>query len=314
MSVLRFEWDRVTRHQWQALLARTPCSGLQQGWAYGEALAASGVAVHRLVAYDDDGGVAVGCAQLAMRRLLGVVPAAFLLRGPVWSTAIVEPGWEPALIAAVRARAGGGFLIWAPETLAASRRRRPVVTGYSTSWLDLDRPTAVLRRSLHGKWRHQLGQAERRSLEVQSAGREEDLPWLLAANEAQRRKVGYRGPGPVFLARLAHAAAASGDHLLLIAREGGEPVAGILLIRHGAAATYEVGHVTARGRQLGAKHLLLWHALGLLAERGVRRLDLGGIDTERAPGLARFKLGLGGEVRTLPGTFLVSFCRHNNSS
>ena len=49
------------------------------------------------------------------------------------------------------------------------------------------------------------------------------------------------------------------------------------------------------------------------AERGwVRWLDLGGIATDRSPGIARFKLGMGGEVAILPGTFLVRrIARHD---
>ena len=38
----------------------------------------------------------------------------------------------------------------------------------------------------------------------------------------------------------------------------------------------------------------------------VRWLDMGGLATDRAPGIARFKLGTGGQVCTLPGTFLMS--------
>jgi hypothetical protein len=36
----------------------------------------------------------------------------------------------------------------------------------------------------------------------------------------------------------------------------------------------------------------------------VRRLDLGGVDTARGAGLARFKIATGGEVITLAGTYL----------
>jgi lipid II:glycine glycyltransferase (peptidoglycan interpeptide bridge formation enzyme) len=36
---------------------------------------------------------------------------------------------------------------------------------------------------------------------------------------------------------------------------------------------------------------------------GIGALDLGGIDTSAAPGIARFKLGLGGTVIVLPGTW-----------
>jgi hypothetical protein len=36
----------------------------------------------------------------------------------------------------------------------------------------------------------------------------------------------------------------------------------------------------------------------------VRSLDLGGVDTARGAGLARFKIGSGGAVVTLAGTYL----------
>jgi lipid II:glycine glycyltransferase (peptidoglycan interpeptide bridge formation enzyme) len=94
--------------------------------------------------------------------------------------------------------------------------------------------------------------------------------------------------------------------MALVAVDDSEPVAGVMLLRHGASATYEVGYASARGRALRATHLLLWRAAELLASRGVRWLDLGGVATDRSPGIARFKLGMGGTVATLPGTFLVA--------
>ena len=78
-----------------------------------------------------------------------------------------------------------------------------------------------------------------------------------------------------------------------------------MILRHGLSATYEVGYVSARGRELRATHLLLWQAVEALLRKRVRWLDLGGIATDRSPGIARFKLGMGGEVSTLPGTFLI---------
>ena len=110
-----------------------------------------------------------------------------------------------------------------------------------------------------------------------------------------------------FLAGLAEAARDAGELLLLVAFARGEPVAGVMLIRHGISATYEVGHVTPEGRRLRATHLLLWRGIERLhVEDGVDWLDLGGVATDRSPGIARFKLGMGGEVAILPGTFLCS--------
>ena len=40
-----------------------------------------------------------------------------------------------------------------------------------------------------------------------------------------------------------------------------------------------------------------------LARRGVTRVDLGQVDTDTQPGLARFKLGAGADCRSLGGTW-----------
>jgi hypothetical protein len=40
-----------------------------------------------------------------------------------------------------------------------------------------------------------------------------------------------------------------------------------------------------------------------LKAQGVARLDLGTIDTRRAPGIARFKLGAGARVEVLAGSW-----------
>jgi lipid II:glycine glycyltransferase (peptidoglycan interpeptide bridge formation enzyme) len=77
----------------------------------------------------------------------------------------------------------------------------------------------------------------------------------------------------------------------------------MLFLVHGEAATYQIGWVGDAGRDLGAHNLLLWQAILKLRERGVRVLDLGGVDTARGAGLARFKIGTGGEVVTLAGVF-----------
>jgi hypothetical protein len=289
----------IPRKAWSALLAEAGRSGLQQGWAYGEALRQGGIPVARLVLREGTRPLAL--AQVAERRLFGLARIAFLLRGPAW-LARVDEGQRRAVLGAVRARLGRCAVIWTPEQ-EGPVGRRPVMTGYSTAWLDLAAGSAALRRGLDARWRNHLRQAERCRLDVQTCRRGGPLlDWLLDGNERHRRKVGYRGPAPAFLARLAHAAAEGGDLLLLVAREGTMPVAGVMLVRHGAAATYEVGYTSPRGRELSATHLLLWRGVELLATDDVRWLDLGGLST---PGIAGFKLGLGAEVATLAGTFFI---------
>jgi lipid II:glycine glycyltransferase (peptidoglycan interpeptide bridge formation enzyme) len=78
----------------------------------------------------------------------------------------------------------------------------------------------------------------------------------------------------------------------------------MLFLRHGTTATYHIGWTSRDGRAASAHNLILWDACARLAARGVRQLDLGIIDTETAPGLARFKLGTGAQPVRTGGTWL----------
>ena len=42
----------------------------------------------------------------------------------------------------------------------------------------------------------------------------------------------------------------------------------------------------------------------MLRERGVKKLDLGGVNTRELPGISRFKLSTGGRVVTYAGGYV----------
>ena len=178
-----------------------------------------------------------------------------------------------------------------------------VMTGGFGAAIDLTRPQAERRAALQGKWRNRLVRAEASGLEVRAAryhaGRH---GWLIEAEVAQRRARGYRGLPPG-LAALA-AQADPGAVRVFEAVAQGRVIAAMLFLIHGAAATYFIGHAGAEGRAAAAHNLLLWQASNRLAAAGVARLDLGPVETERAPGLARFKLGAGAEAKERGGSWL----------
>ena len=72
----------------------------------------------------------------------------------------------------------------------------------------------------------------------------------------------------------------------------------MLLFRHGNTATYLLGWNSPEGRRRRAHNLLLWRAVLELRERQVGWLDFGGVNPA-APGVARFKLGMSRDLRTL---------------
>lgn len=170
--------------------------------------------------------------------------------------------------------------------------------------LDISVPEEVQRAGLRQKWRNRLNRAGEARLKLsETALHPHDSHWLLDLDERQGRARGYANwPAPL---TLAYARANRAQARLVEARAGGEIVAAMLFLCHGSVASYHIGWTGAHGRKLCAHNAVLWYAIRRLRQRGVERLDLGAVDTDNAPGLARFKLGTGAALRALGGTWLA---------
>lgn len=314
---LTIGWDDCSRADWDAYLAACGQSSLEQSWAYGTAIhAVGGRSVRRGVIRRD--GEPLAIVQAFTRRRFLPLSVIQIPRGPLW---LKDCGAEDrrAAYGAVRdcfRWRRRELLVWMPELpdapdserLMRACRCRRVVTGYSSLWLDLRRDESALRTALHGKWRNALRRGESGRLRLGRGPGGGRLDWLLQRHEAFRRQAGFVGP-PAALVRAIAADAAPEELHVLCAYDGdadgqAEPLAGILLIGHGRSATYYVGWTSDAGRRAQAHNLLLWRAIGDLKKNGTHWLDLGGVDARRAPGVARFKLGLGGALFTLSGTYI----------
>ncbi len=180
----------------------------------------------------------------------------------------------------------------------------PLVSPAHMARVDLSSSPERRRAALHQKWRNRLKHAETQGLRLTRQNMPVDPNhWLLTADHAQQRKRGYRSwPLPL---TLAYAQMNKGKAKLFQAFEGKDPVAAILVLRHGRDASYHIAHTTRRGKELSAHNLLLWEAMSWLSAQGCKSLDLGLINTDDAPGLARFKLGTGAELHRLGGTWIL---------
>ncbi|MEQ6248219.1 GNAT family N-acetyltransferase [Sulfitobacter sp. HNIBRBA3233] len=162
-------------------------------------------------------------------------------------------------------------------------------------------PGADQRRALlHQKWRNQLRRAEDAGLQVTYAPLRPDDD-LLCAAEQQSHFRGYRD-WPTALTR-AFAQVAPDQTRLFTAHHCGAPVAWMLFLVHGSAATYHIGLTTDHGRAVHAHNLVLWRALGWLAARGIASLDMG-LSVPEAAGLDRFKQRAGAVRQQTGGTWL----------
>lgn len=316
-SSVRIEWDTCRRAEWDRLANRLPFCPFEQSWVYGDAYARRDTeTVRRALIFNGDTPIAL--AQVFFRRVAGVMTLAQVLRGPV----LLDPGlFDGAagphdlvpIFTTLKDEIHTGsrkVLFWTPEmpddeasiSIMKQCGMRRILTGHGSSQIDLTPDEAMLRRALHGKWRNALVHAEGADLRVDTSSGGFAIPWILERYEALRRRRRFGGPDPIMLAHVL-TETATRNILLFRAFQKNEPVAAALFLRHGQAASYLVGWTGDAGRPLNAGTLLLWQGMRELKSRGVSCLDLGGIDTRKASGIARFKLGAGGEPYRLPGTF-----------
>ena len=307
---MNVQWDHHDVAQWDEDHARVGAA-LQQDWAYGTSMQAIGVPVLRARVLRD--GEPIALAQFIGRRLGPLATLALCSRGPVWLQETLTAADKSQAYQALRQ----SLPLWRPrfaffspdEPLAPDvglSRWRRVITGYATVMLDLTPPLESLRAGLEGRWRNRLVAAENSGLVVHRVGANPaQYRWLLAQENQQREQRGFQGLPVGFMDHYIQSRKpASRTVLTLRADQGKDRVAAMMFLLHGSVATYQVGWSDDTGRALNAHNLLLWHAIQILQERGIRQLDLGGVNTARSAGIARFKLGTGGQAWVLAGTYL----------
>jgi len=275
-----------------------PALPLQQHPRFAQALTLIGQRAEAMTLRDEKGR-RLGKALVVRRRVPVLGDVAYLPRGPIWDV-------DAPCDARADALAASGAILVEAEAPCPSLRLagfRAVVTPAHVAELALAGDPASRRAALDGQWRGHLRQAERSGLTLRREAFDGDpAHWLLAREALLRRERRYRTlPQAV---ACAFARTAPGAARLLVAIEDGEQVAGMLFLLHPPVATYHIGWTGLRGRALSAHHLLMMAAADDLAGEGFSRLDLGTIDAEASPGLARFKAGLGATVRTLGGSWL----------
>ncbi len=314
---LSIEWNQTPRADWDVAHA-AGLGSYQQDWAYGVALKATspGVKVLRATVRRSDGSL-LALAQITARSFALVGRFAVCTHGPVWGSDVSADDKRGAyrLMKKTLPQGGARLLVFTPDEVeddtAGLAGLRRVMTGDATVLIDLTRDEATLRSDMEASWRNKLSKAERSELQVQKAGlKPAQYRWLLEAEAKQRQKRGYRAM-PLEMTESwqgAKAEGAGGDKgagiAVFRADLKRDAAAGMLFLIHGKRATYHVGWTSDEGRTNAAHNLILWTAMKDLKARGVKVLDLGGVNTQSGAGIARFKLEAGGKVLLRAGAFV----------
>lgn len=310
---LSISWNQTPRGDWDAAHAAAAAT-YQQDWAYGVALKAAspGVEVLRAAVRRGDGAI-VALAQIVARPFALVGRFALCTHGPVWvgEVSAEEKRETYDLLRKSLPQRWPRLLVLTPDEAVGPKGLSRVMTGDATVLVDLTRDEAALRSDMESSWRNKLNKAERSDLVVQKAGtKPAQYRWLLEAEAKQRQKRGYRAM-PLEMTEKwqdAKADGAGGDKgagiAVFRADIKRDAAAGMLFLIHGSRATYHVGWTSEEGRANAAHNLILWTAMKELKARGVKVLDLGGVNTQSGAGIARFKLETGGKVLVRAGAYV----------
>ncbi|WP_372397794.1 GNAT family N-acetyltransferase [Azospirillum sp. HJ39] len=318
MPEIDISWNEGTVGEWDALFARVSRSTLLQSFAYGRAMGRTYGHVPRLGVIRGD-GEPVGVVQTLDRRMLKLFHDRQCYRGPLWLDG-ATPG--PDMLEAVFRRlrracprsplSRANLLPELPaglesEALLARCGFQKIGAGYQTVWFDLTRSEEAMRTGLARDWRQRLRGAEKAGLVLDVDWKADNLPWLMKQEHDQARDKGFRAMTGPLAVRLRNAMVKGGscnDGVVMVtALDGRTPVACGLFFRHGVCATSQISWASESGRKSGAMRLVLWRAMQELKRRGVRALDLGGINPDTAPGVTEFKLGTGGEAVETVGQY-----------
>ncbi len=314
-SQITLETALINPASWQDADQNAPIP-LQQHPVYGLALEAFGAQASQL--HFISGGETCGGALLIHRKILGILRVTTLFRGPLWHSAELPLTTKISCYNTLRDTYSPwrwNFLISLPEanddpsTLthfkAAGMKR--IMTGFSTAWLDLQPKETLLRSQLKGKWRNQLVKAEKSALSISIGGKKShQYDWLLDKESSQRSARKYQAtPLGLVPAFVAASTPKSGTSVLSVAAiHDRRKVAGALFLLHGNSATYHIGWAGDEGRSLNAQNRVVWEGLLALKAKGIKFLDLGGLNTADLAGIARFKLGTGASPITLAGAYI----------
>ena len=260
---------------------------LQQHAYFGNALGLLGRQVHVLA-------LPSAAPVLAVRQFGQLMTS----RGPIW-----QGGAAPS---ADMLRTSGLRVVNtdAPDASTLTQAGyRMIITPAYVAELDLSRPPNVRINHAKAKWRNIWRRSQDTPVVIKEACFDPaNHQWLLDADNRQQRQKRFRGLPHALIS--AYAACHPQDVPVFVAFEDDTPIAAMLFLLHRPVATYQLGWTSARGRRLGAHHRIIMDAATTCADRGYCRLDLGNVDTDNSPGLARFKIGTGATVRPLGGTWL----------
>jgi lipid II:glycine glycyltransferase (peptidoglycan interpeptide bridge formation enzyme) len=166
--------------------------------------------------------------------------------------------------------------------------------------LDLNIEAEKLLAAMHQKTRYNIRLAEKKGVKIVSGGPADFSEFWRLMNLTGERD-GFRIHGQKHYQNLL----AGNNNFIKIffAEYEGQKIATALVCYFGTQATYLHGASDNKYRNVMAPYLLQWEIIKQAQASGAKIYDFYGVNEKKWPGVTRFKLGFGGEIRDYFGVF-----------
>lgn len=317
---ITIDFTPLSLGEWRDLFARGVRPAITQSYDYARGLAAtSSLRPKWGVIREMNTGSPCGIVQIFEANAVAqALQTVVIDRGPVWFSPCPPGEWHLAFwreISRLYPRRLGRVRRFIPECPAGVITNndmaaigflpRTRLKPYQTIFVDLTKTAEERRAALRKSWRQSLDRAEHdQNLLVHHHKNILDARAVLYQSRHDARRRGYPAPPQTLTeAILKFSARGDGFDVFTVSNTSGQVMASSLVIRHGSAATWQIGWVSDTARDCGANHLLVWSMIDTLASGGIKSLDLGGVNTDNASGVHLFKSGIGGDHVTFCGAY-----------
>jgi len=279
---------------------------LLQTWAWGEVLKQAGQRVVRLGLKENDQIIAA--TTVVYQAVAPGIFYWFSPRGPV----MARPDIFPSLLKAVK-DLDTAALFWriepaAEEIVKLGQGVKTInLNPAQTLILDLSQSEDNLLQAMHQKTRYNIRLAQKKGVTVKEIRCPNEQEWAEFRRllEVTGSRDGFRLHA---FSHYQNLITSCPDNIrMYTAYYEGQAVATGLFSLWSKQAVYLHGASDNEFRQVMAPYLLQWTVILAAKAAGCLSYDFYGIDDKKWPGVTRFKLGFGGDIKIYPGTWDVVF-------
>jgi len=182
------------------------------------------------------------------------------------------------------------------------KRSSKQIQPYKTVIVDLTLSEEHLLGKMHPKTRYNIKIAEKHGVQIKHS---EDIDEFWKLMEKTTKRDGFSSHKKDYYEKLLKLSDANGKLRteLVLAYYNNKPIAGAIVLKYGDIGYYLHGASDHESRSIMAPYALHWEIMKELKNKEAKFYDFWGVDSKKWPGVTRFKMGWGGELREHPGSF-----------